>query len=91
MLSVSETAKSETLGFSEMGFNYIFRDVFVRIVVSAWRCPVQGRCLCPDHFTAFPLLSLYRDSIDREVVETLKQSWQNPGLENFRGRALGAQ
>ena len=56
--------------------------------------------VCPNCYPPPTPASLSTDSVDTEVVEiaclfwmrqpVLKQSLQNPGLENFRERALGA-
>lgn len=69
--------------------------------MSPWEISISGWVsvlVCPNWLP--PPANLSTDSVDTEVVEiaclfwmrqpVLKQSLQNPGLENFRERALGA-
>ena len=85
-------------------FFFFLRDDFGKIGMSPWEVSISGwvsqswSVLTATH-PPTPA-SLSTDSVDTEVVEiaclfwmrqpVLKQSWQNPGLENFRERALGA-
>lgn len=75
--------------------------VLGRLACLLGKYPFQGGCLSWSVLTGYPPpANLSTDSVDTEVVEiaclfwmrqpVLKQSLQNPGLENFRERALGA-
>ena len=96
---------NQSQGFFEMPFHCIFfflRDCFGKIGMSPWEVSISGWSVlvCPNCYPPPTPASLSTDSVDTEVVEiaclfwmrqlVLKQSLQNPGLENFRERALGA-
>lgn len=84
-----------------MRFSYSLKDDFSKIVLSPWVGPFRGGSVCPDSFQHLTSAPVYRVLIYKEMVKITCLLWvgravlqpglQNPGLKNFRGRALGAQ